>query len=349
MDDLLAIARDRSADALLRAAAILNIGFRKSDERVSEIASTLETLARAADDEASCAALISLALLDREGRATARLAEQMRERGIAPLADLAEQVATVIGDEQAFALMLCAGEILGEAPPVDAAASDQEAEFVRMRRKATEDVFLMLLRAPLPIPLPLLLSAATSLATEPEVRTIARACAFAAIAGDRSRDAIIAMLRDPGTEPLTREVLAWSLRGGVPSSQARDTGAGDTGAGETSPTDAAVSALDAVARDDATPSTCAGRGNREPADSRTRGGGRRSASPRWRRHIAASTDAALDVRDRDGAGAPVPRKGGLGIGLSGPRPDPHPRLCQPRRRRRQPIAPTARRRASRAP
>ena len=67
-----------------------------------------------------------LSLLDREGRATARLAQQMRERGIAPLADLAEHVVTVIGDEQAFALMLRAGDEPREAPPVDAVVSDLE-------------------------------------------------------------------------------------------------------------------------------------------------------------------------------------------------------------------------------
>ena len=150
----------------------------------------------------------------------------------------------------------------------------------------------MLLRAPLPIPLPLLLIAATSLATEPEVRTIARACAFAAIAGDQSHEAIIAMLLDPGTNHsrerswpgrldeasprpqtklLARVKQVRQMRHSAPSMPRRAT----------------------MRR----PVPGAGRGNREPANSRTRRGGRRSAGPRWRRHIAAPTDAVLDVRD----------------------------------------------------
>lgn len=212
LEDLLALARDRSQGADLRAAAIFSLGFRANDPLVSEIASTLEALARDPGEEASGIALESLATLAYRDRARVLVAEQLRERDLAPLAVLIEQIAAVLGDEQALGLMSRVVPLLEEAPPLEGAASEAMAEFVRRRRDATNEAFQILLLGPHPAHAPIFLSLATSLAIEPEVRTIARACAFAAVAGGKLTAELVTMLRDPATDPRAREVVAWFLR-----------------------------------------------------------------------------------------------------------------------------------------
>jgi hypothetical protein len=208
-DHLLSLARDRGSQAVSRAAAILNLGFLWNDARVSEIASALETIATDLDDERSLLALDSMATLDC-GRATPVLAAHLRATNYADIAALAERVAAVIGDARAVRLMLRVPTLLNDPDPAGAAGADAKAEFVRRRRKASVDAFPILLKESPHFPSVMLL--ATSMAIEPEVRMIARACAFTLVAKEKTAAEIMAMLRDPATAAQTQEVLAWYLR-----------------------------------------------------------------------------------------------------------------------------------------
>jgi hypothetical protein len=213
LDDLLAIAGDRSADKQRRTAAILALGFRGGDPRVAEIASTLEALVHDATDEGTWPALDSLALLNRPHRpVTKRLAEMFREQAAAPMAVLAEEVGEVLGDEQCLALLLRVPQLFSEDLPPFGDPAEPMRGFARMRRDESEVLFRKLLLGARPAPGPLLLFAATSLSTEPEIRTVARACAFRSMIGGPRIEEIVSRLNDPDTPKDIAEVLVWYLR-----------------------------------------------------------------------------------------------------------------------------------------
>jgi hypothetical protein len=231
LDDLLAIANDRSADGQQRMAAILALAFRQGDPRVPEIASTLEALVHDSADDAAWLALDSLALLDRPHRpATKKLAQLFREQDLAPMAVLAEEIGDVLGDEQCLALMLRVPQLFSGDPPPFSDPSEHMRNFARMRRDESEVIFRRLLLGPRPAPEALLLFTATSLSTEPDVRTVARACAFRSIIGEPRIAEIVSRLSDPATPGDIAEILAWYLR--------------------YAPDEAGAAALDRVARDE---------------------------------------------------------------------------------------------------
>jgi hypothetical protein len=257
--DLLVLALNPSTDPTRRSAALFTLGFmgHADDEaQAVAVASMLDALARNRSDEASWTALQSLALLDRDDRpASTVLADLLREQEQPALAALTECVGRILGDERCLALIVDIPRLLEEPPPISAGAPPEIVELAKTRRAETEQVFRKLLLGQQPPSVPLLLFAATSLMTEPGVRTVARACAFDAIASS-SRSAIrtslparLETLLDSATDPRARELLAWSLRYVRLPSPSPDSNA----VAAVASVAAVAAALDAVARSEATP------------------------------------------------------------------------------------------------